>query len=178
MPRLKVRTGSNERASRPTRSRPASTRSRGVGEPVEVGVELEVLAGRQVEVDQRVVAQVADLAPRGAGPVGQGVAADRQLARLGAQQRRDHAEQRALAGAVRPEHGQALAGREVHVDPVHRPALAEALHEAARADELPRPYSVTSASVKTRKTTASSPFDWAKAAWTRVVSPGRTMAFS
>ena len=106
------------------------------------------------------------------------MAADRQRALVGPQQGGEHPQQRALAGPVRPQHGQALAGRQLHVHPVDRPPLAEALHEAGRPHELAALYSVTSSTVKTRNTTASRPFDWAKATETRVVSRGPTIVFS
>ena len=63
MPRLNVAhrvEGAGEQADRGRGA--SSMRSPGVGQAVEVGVELQVLAGRQVEVDERVVAEVADLA--------------------------------------------------------------------------------------------------------------------
>ena len=83
---------------------------------VEGGVELQVLAGREVEVDQRIVAQVADLGPRPPGLLGQGVPADGEGARVGPQQGGEHAQEGALAGSVRAQHGEALARREVDAE--------------------------------------------------------------
>ena len=140
MPRLKVRTGSNERASRPTRSRASSTRRRASEQAVEVGVELQVLARRQVEVDQRVVAEVADLGARPAG-----------APRAGGGRRRRACPRRAAAGwracaaacSCRPRSGPARPGtrrpRASTSTPVDRPPVAEALHEAGRPHELRRP---------------------------------------
>ena len=122
--------------------------------------------------------QVADGAAGVPRLVRQAGAADGDLAGVGAQEGRDHAEQGALARTVRPEHGEAFARRQVHVHAVHGAALAEPPHQPARADQLALRYSVTSASVKARNTMDRTPFDWAKATWMREVSPGRTMAFS
>ena len=124
------------------------------------------------------MAEVSDGAAGVAGLVGQSGPADGDLPRVGAQEGGDHPEQGALAGAVRAEHGQALAGPEVHVDAVDGAALAEPPHQPARADQLGLRYSVTSASVNARNTIDRMPLDWANATWMREVSPGRTIAFS
>ncbi len=124
------------------------------------------------------MAEVADLPPRPAGVAGELGPAHRQLPGLGAQQGREHAQQGALARPVGTEQGQALPRRQVHVDAVDRPAIAEGLHQAAAADQDVLRYSVTAARVKSRYTHASRPLDCPKAAWMRPTSPGRTIAFS
>ena len=55
MPREKVRTGSRRRAVSPTCSSTASMRASGVGQVVHAGKKAQVLVGRQVAVEQRVV---------------------------------------------------------------------------------------------------------------------------
>ena len=62
------------------------------------------------------------------------VAHDARRARVGPRQRRQHAHQRRLAGAVRAEDGEDHAARHVEVDAVDGAQVAEPLDEAARVD--------------------------------------------
>ena len=58
----------------------------------------------------------------------------RRRARIRRRERRQHAHQRRLAGAVRAEDGEDHAARNVEVDPVDGAHVAEALDQAARGD--------------------------------------------
>ena len=65
------------------------------------------------------LADVADVAAHGRGVRDDVDARDRRGARGRADQRGQHAHGRRLAGAVRAEHGDELAGGDVEVDPAH-----------------------------------------------------------
>ncbi len=53
---------------------------------------------------------------------------------VGPRQRRQHAHERGLAGAVRAEDGENHAARHFEIDAVDRAQVSETLHEAARLD--------------------------------------------
>ena len=74
-------------------------------------MEAQVLAAAEVAVEQRFVAEVADLAAQLPGFVGELAAEHADLAAGGAQQRREDPQQRRLAGAVGAEDDQRVAGR-------------------------------------------------------------------
>ena len=97
-----------------------------VGHAVEPAEEVQVLERRQLAVDERLVAEVADLAAR------------RQL-ELALRRRREpgeHAQQRRLARPVRPGDEQEVAAHELDVDAVEDALHAEALRQVAGADHV------------------------------------------
>ncbi len=83
----------------------------GVGDAVHVGVEAQVLLGREIAVEQRVVRDEADRPAHRHGVVSQVVAGDRDAARRRPQQRRHQTQRGRLAGAVGAEDGQKPAAR-------------------------------------------------------------------
>jgi type I restriction enzyme R subunit len=102
---------------------------------VEVAVELEVLAGREVEVQQRVMRQIPD-APACRARIARHLLPQHlEVARRRADERGQHAQQGALARAVGPGQRHALAGGEVQVDAIHGTPLPVRVHQAARADD-------------------------------------------
>ena len=94
------------------------------GDPVQPGVEAQVLAAAEVAVEQRLVAEVADPPAQLPGLARQRAAEHDGLAAARAQQRRQDPQQRRLAGAVGPEHDQRLAGGDGQPDAVQRRAFA------------------------------------------------------
>ena len=94
----------------------------------------QVLAAGQVLVDGGELAGEADGAAHGVGLLDDVVPEHPRGARVGAQQRREHADRRRLAGAVRAEHAVdgAAAHREVHA--VDGAGVAEGLDEAGGLD--------------------------------------------
>ena len=70
------------------------------------GVVVEVLATAQIAVQQRVVGQQSEPPPHREPPPRQGLAEHANLAGMRPEQRREDPQQRRLAGAVAPEHGQ------------------------------------------------------------------------
>ena len=128
---------------------------------VEPPVQVEVLERGQFPVDERLVAEVADLRPRHA---------HRQLALARQREPRAQPQQGRLAGAVRPGDEREAAVGDVEVDPAQHALLAEALAEPARSDH---PTSA-SATTKAAKATLITPFMVKKAASRRRKSPGRT----
>src|SRR5262249_39100674 len=130
---------------------------------VEIGEELEGLPRREVEVDQRVVGEVAAEARGDPGLVGRPAPRALELPRLRPQQRRQHAQQRGLARAVRPDDGERLALPDREVDAVNGTPLPVALHESRTGDQV----STTSASTNARKVIESTMLALPNAAWTR-----------
>src|SRR6185437_7546471 len=122
-----------------------------LGHPVEPPVELEVLEGGQLPVDERLVAEEADpLAWRG----------HVELARGRHEQPCDQAQQRGLAGPVRAGQQEERPSRDVEVE------VADHVLRAERAAELPRrdDWTSTSASTKQKKARLITPFIVKKAA--------------
>ena len=78
-------------------------------EPVQAGLEAQVLGAGEVAVAERLVAEVADPPPRLPGLAGQRAPEHRDLAGGGAKQGRQDPQQGRLAGAVRAQHGEGLA---------------------------------------------------------------------
>ena len=103
-------------------------------DPVQPGVEGEVLAAAEVAVEERLVAEVADPAAQPPGLARQLAAEHPRLAAARAQQRRQHAQQGRLAGPVRAEDDQGLAGGELDRDLVERGAFAEVAAQAGEGD--------------------------------------------
>ncbi len=106
--------------------------ARARGEAVERGAEAEVLAAGQLEVEARLLEHHAESrAVAGVAAVGR-LAVERQRPGV----RRDEAGQQAkggrLAGAVRAEQAEDLAGRDVEAEAVERGALLESAGEAGR----------------------------------------------
>ena len=87
-----------------TASSTSSTRS--LRDAVEPRVVAEVLAPAQVAVQQRLVRQESELAADRERPPRQLLAEQRDLPGVRAQQRRQDPQERRLAGAVAPEHGE------------------------------------------------------------------------
>ena len=101
---------------------------------VEAGVEGERLGERQVAVEERVMAEVADPAARLPRPSRELGAEHRELARRRPQQGREHPQQRRLAGAVRAEDDERLAGRNDSDTSRRTGCSAEVAPERARGD--------------------------------------------
>jgi hypothetical protein len=87
---------------------------------VQAGVEAQVLAAAEVAVEQRLVAEEADLAAQLPGLAGQRAAQRPHLAAARPQQGGEDAQQGRLAGPVGPEHEQRLAAAEPQPDAVER----------------------------------------------------------
>ena len=94
----------------------------------------QVLAGREVLVDRRVLAGDADQLADTMRLAGDVDAEDPRLARVDRQQRREHPQHRGLAGAVRSEDAEDLALAHLEVDAVDGAQVAELLHQSARVD--------------------------------------------
>src|SRR5581483_5650132 len=88
---------------------------------VEPAEEVEVLERGQLAGAPRLVPEVADEPAR----------RQVELARAGGGEPREHAQERRLAGAVRPGHEQEVAAPERDVDPLEDEPRAEALREVA-----------------------------------------------
>ena len=112
---------------------PGDARPR-VPQPVQPRVESEVLLGRQVVVEQRLVGHVADDRAHRRGVLEALEAADRDGAGVGPHEGGDNAQQRALARAVVAEHGERLAPRHAQVDVEERARGAERLGESGHHD--------------------------------------------
>jgi hypothetical protein len=97
---------------------------------VQLGVVAQVLAAGQLAVEQRVVAQVADPPARRPRVVRQLVAQHPRHAGVRPQQRRQHAQQRRLPGAVGAQHRQRLPSLQPHRHPGQRHPLAVAALDA------------------------------------------------
>jgi hypothetical protein len=102
---------------------------------VETAEQGQVLERRQLPVDERVVAEVADRVPR------------RQLERalVGREQSGEHAQERRLPRAVGPGHEQEAAFGQGHVDVAEDAAVAEAPGEAGACDHDAVPSTTMSA---------------------------------
>ena len=120
-----------------TASSSSSIRALGAlpGDPVQLGVEAEVLAAAEVAVEQRFVAEVADLAAQLPGLVGELAAEHADLAAGRAQQRGEDPQQRRLARAVGAEDDERVAGRGLQGDVLERRPVAV---DAAQPDQLDR----------------------------------------
>ena len=105
-----------------------------LGDAVQARVEAQVLAPRQLAVQQRLMAEEADPAAHRVAVVGQRAAEHANLAGVRAQQRGEHPQQRRLAGAVGPEHDERATGLERERDVAQRGALAIAASDAAQDD--------------------------------------------
>ncbi len=111
-------------------------------EAVQAGVEAQVLAAAEVAVEQRLVAEVADLAAQLPGLVGQRAAEHPHLAAARSQQGREDPQQRRLAGAVGPEHEQRLAAGELAARRRRAPSVRRSRGAARRGSAPARlsPY--------------------------------------
>jgi len=132
-----------------------------LGDAVEAPVQLEVLERGQLAVDERVVADVAELPA---------VGLDLELALGRREQPGEEAEQRALPRPVAPGHEEEAAAREVEVDAREHLLLAEALAEPARRDHRAR----TSARTNAKKTVLTTPFIVKNAVFSLLQSLGET----
>ncbi len=133
--------------------------------PIQAAVQLEVLERGELLVDERLVADVADM-----------LSSHRNLELSSGrrQQACEETHERALTGPVRTRHEQEAAGREVHVDAVEHGLLAEAALETPGADDHTR----TSASTNAKNVRLMTPFMVKKAVSSRRQSRGETSACS
>src|SRR5436190_1635847 len=131
-----------------------------VGDAVEPAVEVEVLERRQLTVDERLVAEVAQSPP---------LHADLELAAGRRGETRAEAEQRRLAGAVRTGDEQEVVAADVERDAPQYPRVSVPLLERTGAD-----HSATSASTNSKNATLMTPLTVKKAASRRRRSFGRT----
>jgi hypothetical protein len=92
---------------------------------VQPSVEVEILEGGQLAVEQGFMAEKADTSSFGRDLEG----AARRRGKPG-----EEAEERRLPGAVRPGDEGEAAGRQVEIDAVHGTPLAELSRQRARAD--------------------------------------------
>jgi hypothetical protein len=90
----------------------------GAGESVEDGLEAQQFGARHQRVDGGVLQRDTDVAPNGVGLVDDVVSGDRRRARRRPQQRGEHPDGGALAGAVRAEEAEDLAGLDGEIDAV------------------------------------------------------------
>ncbi len=108
---------------------------RRVGDAVQPGEELEVLDRRQLAVTERGVGEQPDLGPqRVVGGARPGVVEVADRAGRRPHQRRQHADQGRLAGAVGAEQRAHLAGLQSELDADQRPMVAVPLAQAADLD--------------------------------------------
>ena len=131
-----------------------------LGHAVEPPVEVEVLERRQVAVEQRLVAEIAERAA---------VGVDLELAAARRREPGDEAQERRLAGAVRTGDDEEAAALELEVERPQGTPPPVALLDRARAD-----HRSTSARTKQRKTMLMTPLTVKNAAFSRRRSPGRT----
>ena len=103
-------------------------------DPVQAGVEGEVLAAAEVAVEERLVAEVADPAAQLPGLARQLAAEHPRLAAARAQQGGEDAQQRRLAGAVGAEDDQRLAGARARPRPRRARCVRRSRGAARRAD--------------------------------------------
>ena len=101
---------------------------------VQSGVEAEVLAPAQVPVEERLMAEVADPAAQLPGLARQRAPEDLDLAAARPQKGGEDPQQGRLAGPVRAEHEQGLAGAEGQVDTLQGGPFAELVAQAAQLD--------------------------------------------
>ena len=101
---------------------------------VEARVVAQVLAPAQLAVEQRLVAEVADLAGQLPALAGQLGAQHARAAAVRAQQPGEHAQQRRLAGAVAAEHRERLPLLDAHAHAGERDPLAVPPLEAVELD--------------------------------------------
>ena len=102
-----------------------------------LGAEADVAGHRQVREQRAVLEDHADPPVLGLDPhavAGHGAARDRHAARVGLLEAGDHAQQRGLARAARPEQGHQLARGHAQAGAGDRPSAAERLLDALRVD--------------------------------------------
>ena len=104
------------------------------GQSLQATEQPQVLAGRQVLVDRRVLTGDADQLPHRVALTANVVAEDPRLAAVDRQQRRQHVQHHGLAGTVRAEHAEDLTFPDGEVDVVHGAVRAERLRQAAGLD--------------------------------------------
>ena len=136
-----------------------------LGNAVEAAVELEVLDGGELAVDERLVREIAD--PRT-------VRVDEKVASGRLRESREQAEERRLPAAVRPRDDGEAAARYRDVDPAQRALAAVPLLDAPPADH---PTS-TSSATNPKNTRLITPFSVKNAASSLRRSPGRTIECS
>ena len=125
-------------------------------QPVQARVVAQVLAPAQLAVEQRLVAEVADLRRQLPALARQLRAEHPRAAAVRAQQPREHAQQRRLAGAVGAEHRERLPRLHAHAHAGERDPLAVAPLEAFELDRsharkpMLRPWRGSSASTTSR----------------------------
>jgi hypothetical protein len=112
----------------------ADTRRGGVAEPVQAGVEAQVLLDREVAVEKRLVSQVSQPAADPPCLARQLAAEDLGRPPAGTQQRREDAQKRRLAGAVGAEDDEGLAGGEGETYVAQRGAVAVVAPQARELD--------------------------------------------
>ena len=129
---------------------------------VEPAVEVEVLEGGELAVDERLVRQVADAAP---------VDGHLELARGRGEQAGAEREERRLPGPVRARHEHQLPLGDVEVEVAQDALLPEAPAEASRGDDG---HQTTSARTKAKNVTLMTPFSVKNAVSSRRVPAGET----
>ena len=97
--------------------------------PVQLGVQAQVLLGRQIPVERRVLEHQPDVAPHLVAFTLDIVASHAGGAAGRVHERAEHADRRRLARPVGAEEAERLAGRDREVDAAHRFDLAVALDE-------------------------------------------------
>src|SRR5262249_42450543 len=103
---------------------------------VQPRLQAQVLARAQLPVQQRLVGEQPDPAPHRPGLLGKPRAEHAHVAPVRAKQRREHAQQRRLAGAVGTEHHQRLPLRERQRDIRQRLALTVVPSEALELERV------------------------------------------
>ena len=128
IPRESSCSGSSARVDIPTASE-GLLHAR-VAERVQARVKAQVLARRELAIEERVVAEPADAAAQGPAFARELATEHAQEPGLGAKQAREDAQQRGLAGSVRAEHRERLARRQRERHRFQRGALAEVASQA------------------------------------------------
>ena len=103
-------------------------------DPIQLGVEPEVLRGGHLHVQRRVLEDQADVAAHVVAPADDVEAADARDPGRGLGQRAEHVDRGALAGAVRAEEAEDLARRDGERDAADRVDLAVGLDEVVDLD--------------------------------------------
>ena len=103
-------------------------------EPAQPRHDRQRLADRQRRWKDRFLRQIAEAASRANRIARQVDASDHDAAAVGPRQSDDAAQRRRLAGTVRPEHGDALAGADLEVEAVEHAPAAECLRDASQRE--------------------------------------------
>ena len=103
-------------------------------QPVQPGKEREILARRQLRVQVELVGQQADMPPKLGAQLADGAVTVSHFPAAGRHQRGEHADERGLPGAVRPEQSDDFSGPGSERECRERAAAAEMARDAEHTD--------------------------------------------